>query len=25
LEDLLHLDAISRRQAQQAVLGMSAP
>jgi len=24
LEDLLHLDAISRRQAQQAVLGMSA-
>ncbi len=25
LEDLLHLDAISRNQAQQAVLGMSAP
>ncbi len=25
LEDLLHLDAISRSQAQQAVLGMSAP
>jgi 1-deoxy-D-xylulose-5-phosphate reductoisomerase len=24
LEDLLHLDAISRRQAEQAVLGMSA-
>jgi 1-deoxy-D-xylulose-5-phosphate reductoisomerase len=25
LEDLLHLDAISRSQAQQAVIGMSAP
>ena len=25
LEDLLHLDAISRNQAQQAVLGMFAP